>query len=116
MTAPMRCARAIDAIVNRAVQGQRQPNRVRADGFIVVPAHRHLGHPCQGDAGIGPPDLAQPHLAPQRIGDLGRHQARRVQLLAARRQLARGIRAGLVDQQLDRHARIDHEAHRKSSR
>ena len=67
-------------------------------------------------SGIGPLDLAQPRLAPQRIGDLGSHQARRVQLFAARRQCARAIRIGLVDQQLDRHARIDHEAHQKSSR
>ena len=39
-----------------------------------------------------------------------------IELKANSRQLPRGSRIRLVNQQLDRHARIDHEAHQRSSR
>jgi len=102
--------------VNRVVEVGSQENRCRAGGLGVVPAHGHVGKQGQGGAGFGALDLTLPRLAPQRIGDLGNHQARRVQFLAARRQSVRNICVFFGDQPLDRHARIDDEAHQKSSR
>ena len=101
MTAPMRVReREIDTVVNRVVEGQRQTNRVRADGLVVVPAHRHVGKQGHGGAGFGVLDLTHPRLAPQNIGSLGGHQARCVKLLPARRQSVRNIRVLFGDQPL----------------
>ena len=55
--------------------------------------------------------LAHLRLVPQRIGDFRSHQARRVQIVATRRQFLGNIRIVFGDQPLDRHARIDHETH-----
>ena len=54
----------IDAVVNRVVEGQRQANRIRADGLVIVPAHRHIGKQGHGGPGFGALDLARPRLAP----------------------------------------------------
>ena len=64
MTSGAGAAREIHAVVNRVVESQRQTNRVRADGLVVVPAHRHVGQPSQGGARIGAFDLTHPRLAP----------------------------------------------------
>ncbi len=108
--------REIHAVINWVPEGQRQTYRVRADGLVVVSAHRHVGQQGHGGAGFGMLDLSHSRLAPQCIGGLGSHKAWRVQLLPARRQLVRNIRVFFGDQLLDRHARIDDEAHQKLSR
>ena len=45
--------RELDAVVDRVVEGQSKADRVRADGLVVVPAHRHVGQPCHDGTRIG---------------------------------------------------------------
>ena len=62
--------RQINAIVDRSIERERKANRIRTDALVIGPAERHFRNGSSQRPGLASPNLAQPGLAPQSIGNL----------------------------------------------